>query len=206
MSKVFLSDFVDLQDNVKVVEQLAKWQKCYPASPFINIFCLKLSGSRTFVKNRPKLLSTIVDRKIFRDLSVQAAPVIDFQKDVIPPHSISDLTGKEKSTEHPIFVKQKDCIADDKREMIDSLIAKFSEDVPKIIYSPEKHDADANYGEASLGEDPDIASETLANIYAAQGCIGKAIHMFEILQLHFPEKSCYFAAQIEKLKKKRVNK
>ena len=38
-------------------------------------------------------------------------------------------------------------------------------------------------------------------IYAQQGYYQKAIQMYEILKLHFPEKSCYFAAQIESLQK-----
>ena len=75
----------------------------------------------------------------------------------------------------------------------------ISED--EIIYSPDVHDADADYGIESSIEDQSIVSVSLANIYADQGYYDRAIQMFEILKLHFPEKNSIFAARIEELKK-----
>ncbi len=53
--------------------------------------------------------------------------------------------------------------------------------------------------EKSVKTDTDLVSETLANLLVAQGKNKKAIKMYEQLSLKFPEKSAYFAAQIEKL-------
>jgi hypothetical protein len=51
----------------------------------------------------------------------------------------------------------------------------------------------------SLRMNNEIASETLARILAEQQQIGEAIKMYERLALQYPEKSRYFAAEIEKL-------
>lgn len=55
--------------------------------------------------------------------------------------------------------------------------------------------------ERSVAENKDVISETLARLLAKQGYRDKAINMYERLRLAIPEKSAYFAAEIEKLKK-----
>lgn len=66
--------------------------------------------------------------------------------------------------------------------------------------SRKKTEELVQYAEKSLVEKQDNATETLAGLLALQGHKEKAIAMYEKLKLQIPEKSAYFAAQIEKLK------
>lgn len=54
----------------------------------------------------------------------------------------------------------------------------------------------------SVRENADLATETLADLLAAQQQYDKAIKMYQRLILKFPEKSTYFAGKIEKLKRR----
>ena len=80
----------------------------------------------------------------------------------------------------------------------DDLIDIFLKSNPKIT-PDDDHDYQVDLSE-SLQESPDIATDTLAEIYASQGHIDKAIEIYEHLVLKYPEKHIYFAAQIERLK------
>ncbi len=70
------------------------------------------------------------------------------------------------------------------------------------IETPEKTpDSAQQLAQKSVSENPDIASETLARLYAQQGYRDKAIEMYRRLMVLHPEKSALFAAQIEALTK-----
>jgi hypothetical protein len=83
-----------------------------------------------------------------------------------------------------------------------TLVDKFLENEPL----PElDEDAETGAVPAVSDSDEEFVSETLANIYARQGYYDKAIEVFEKLSLKYPEKSIYFAGQIEETKKLKNN-
>lgn len=80
------------------------------------------------------------------------------------------------------------------------LIDRFIETNPRISPTADaltQIDASAE----SVKENEGFLTDTLAKIYVKQGYYAKAIFAYEKLLLKFPEKSAYFAAQIEAIKK-----
>jgi hypothetical protein len=73
------------------------------------------------------------------------------------------------------------------------------QDTPSVS-APSKSVSAESLAQRSLMEDKSMASETLAMLYAKQGLNLRAIEMYERLILANPEKTAFFAAQIEKIR------
>jgi hypothetical protein len=84
-------------------------------------------------------------------------------------------------------------------EKID-LIDKFLSDDPRIKPKPISDVEQPDISLSSTEEHEDFITDTLAKIYLKQGSFLKAIAAYEKLSLKFPEKSTYFASQIEEIK------
>jgi hypothetical protein len=81
------------------------------------------------------------------------------------------------------------------------LIDAFILNNPRIEPRTEKSDLPQEDLAVKFTEEKDsFVTETLAGIYYNQGYYSKAIDIYEKLCLKFPEKSGYFATQIEKIK------
>lgn len=73
--------------------------------------------------------------------------------------------------------------------------------IEKTAKIPAKEDPIKAIVHKSVADNEGLASETLADLLARQGAVERAVKMYERLILIFPEKSTYFAAKIEQLKK-----
>jgi len=80
------------------------------------------------------------------------------------------------------------------------LIKNFIRQDPGPIKADSETDLKGDVSLSSIREHDGLITDTLARIYVKQGLYAKAIYAYEKLSLKYPEKSAYFAAQIEKIK------
>jgi len=80
------------------------------------------------------------------------------------------------------------------------LITSFIKGEPGPIRADQETSLKGDASLASIREHDGFITDTLAQIYVKQGLLAKAIYAYEKLSLKYPEKSAYFAAQIEKIR------
>jgi len=147
---------------------------------------IEKSKTKDLAVENQKAETSIIDSKSDKT-------IINFDK--TEPHTFGDWLNyySDKKTENTTKV----ALWRNTSEVSKSAIKAFSlskEQKKNDFYSASK------MAKLSVQEDDDLVTETLAKIYANQGNYDKAIKAYKKLQLKYPEKKVYFAAQINALK------
>jgi hypothetical protein len=95
--------------------------------------------------------------------------------------------------------EEKESIIEEENPRGNRLILDFLREDPGPIRANKYTARNRDVSMASVREHDGFITDTLAKIYVKQGLYAKAIYAYEKLSLKYPEKSAYFAAQIEKI-------
>jgi hypothetical protein len=134
---------------------------------------------------------------VFMDPSISVSDHVELlELDDESPEGLTEtrVPDFKESAENPDINEEKSL---SQSELIDRFIMSN----PRIEPNRDKtakalEDISVKFVEEKSG----FVTETLAKIYIAQGYYSRAIEIYEKLSLKYPEKSSYFAAQIEKIK------
>lgn len=148
------------------------------------------------------------------DVEASALPVIDHIEDEPDHHSEEDGTAEPEraGTDPGLLGAGPDIVTElEKKPVSDTnvpghanksreLIERFIHSDAGPIPADRQTSLEGDVAEGSVKEHDSFITDTLAQIYIKQGLYAKAIYAYERLSLKYPEKSAYFAAQIEKIK------
>lgn len=115
--------------------------------------------------------------------------------------SVSESDDSEEKNSHKESAENKSLVEPEERPSKQDLIDKFIKEEPSIRRNVTRFYDPSDVARKSIMQSDDIASETLAKLYLKQGKVLQAIKIYERLCLKFPQKSNYFASQIEEIKK-----
>jgi hypothetical protein len=188
MNAAEFSEYFNSNNNLdaNAISAIECLLKKYPFSSFLHMLfakMLKISESTEAEKYIETAAIYLNDRKkLFRYLN--DIPEETFVQSHVPVYRFELAEGETTGN------------AGHQNDIID----KFLNEKPSFSIRAEASD-----DSEEPAYDPEIISETLAEIYLKQGKTEIAISTYEKLCLKYPEKSTYFAARIEKIKKELLN-
>ena len=160
-------------------------------SPNPNQLSKELYELALATENEDQYIETPVESAGEREVEANSdkiAPIPDLSEEGLSETSLGSTIDNSGHSEASEVESENE---DDELALSDGLTS-FSE----WLLSLEKTDP----GAEGNGENSEFASEALAGLLAKQGHIDKALQMYEQLALIYPEKSTYFAAQIQNLR------
>jgi hypothetical protein len=181
------------QTTLSGLKELVETSPLYQTGWMLLLRNLKNLDSPEFGEYLKKAAPRIADRKILYQY--------------LHPEQFPAITGP--GTENPTVTGEFDLSllndtkeAENQNTIQSGIIENFLKKQPGTrILSSSGKDTPVDISERSVTEHDDFLTETLAEIYISQNNFKKAIESFEKLSLKYPEKSIYFAARIEEIKK-----
>ena len=168
---------------------------------------LKIVEIESFLHEHEMLMFDFATvQSIDKKRDIDSGLLVDFDFSTVTSQ-LDIMSYQDKiSVENKSEKREEDELHSEKHKIQLNLIEKFIQEKPRIVPKPILEvSPQEDISQASVVEKHEFLSETLANIYVKQKLFDKAITIYSKLSLKYPEKSSYFANQIEKVNQQ-INK
>ena len=173
-----------------LIESREKMKSCDLPDEFSN------QGEEEVIPEKTIVIPEIDLRKSQEELSKEMALLEEKRK------SLDELKALIEQRIVELEQEKEESKKEDKTLSKNEIIDKFIAENPQISRPKQEFYDPFVVAQASVVDQENIISETLATIYLNQGYVEKAISIYQKLSLKNPKKSVYFAELIEKAKNK----